>query len=444
MKYVGLIGFNSVEYVEKIIELWNEESCVILLDNSTPYEMIVEHLNMVKCNICYIENKIYLINKEKIENERNISFIAFNSNYKEYNLLPDYIYSKYNPNERDLPAVVIFSSGTTGNAKGVELSHYAISKNSDMIFSSMNIDKTSVMYLIKKISHSSTLVGELLVALRNNIKMLVGPTVVPTRVILKNIEDYKVTILCANPNLLKSIVDEKIKRNFGLKSIKKIFTSGDKWYRNDCIHARLSLKDIEIYNMYGLTEAGPRVSMQNKLFCNANSVGFPLDGVKIKILNDNYENCMSNEKGTIFIKTPSKFTNYVSVNCKLRDDTSEWINTGDIGYLDEYGELFIVDRVDDVINLNSHKIYPNDIENRIIKFTNIDACIIVKKSDYKINKEYLICFYVGESIDETKLIRKLKNVCIDYEIPKIYIKLDELPQNINGKRDKIKLMEMME
>lgn len=444
MKYIGLIGFNSIEYVEKILKIWNDGDCVVLLDSSTPYISIIEQLNITNSSMCYVCEEIYEKNYDLFKYNLNIQFISFKSNSKNYKLLPKYIYDLYIFNDSHKPAVVIFSSGTTGDAKGIELSHYAVSKNSDMIYNSMNLDKDDKMFIIKKLSHSSTLVGELLVALRNSLNILIGPTIVPMRIIIKNIEEYKISVLCVNPTLLKTIAISLDKKECKISTIKKIFVSGDKFYRQDCLEIRKKLPSIKIYNMYGLTEAGPRVSMQNSIFCYENSVGIPLKDVEVKILNKENKKCESYEKGIIYVKTPTRFTKYVNMYNKFNNITEEWINTGDIGFLNEKNELFITDRVDDVIIINAHKIYPNDIENKILCLCDIQECKIIKKNKKNTNSEFLICVYVGEVVNSKVIIKELRNCLLDYEIPKVFLKIDSMPKNNNGKIDTRLLKKMIE
>ena len=99
--------------------------------------------------------------------------------------------------------------------------------------------------------------------------------------------------------------------------------------------------------MYGLTEAGPRVTMQDITHCTKTSVGIPLKGVEIKIVCNNKNSTDYYEQGEVFVKTPCCAINY---NYKDSNETA-WIRTGDIGYVDENNELYIVNRLDDVILL---------------------------------------------------------------------------------------------
>lgn len=440
MANIALIGFNSIEYVEKLIDIWNNGNCAILIDCNTPYESLVELMKIANTETCYIDNAI--LNDTFRLNDKKINFIVYQSTYKKFSYLPKFIRNKYVYNDSNTPAIIIFSSGTTGKAKGVILTHFAISKNSDMIYQSMEINEKDAMYVVKKFSHSSVLIGELLVALKYNIKVLIGPIVVPTRLLLSNISKYKITVVCINPTIVRLISKELDKEEYNLSNFKKIFISGDKLYFKDILDIRKKLNKVEVYNMYGLSEAGPRVTMQNKKNCFQNSVGVPINCVEVKVINEYHKNCKTNEYGIIFVKTPSKYSGYINNCIKFNDPKDEWINTGDIGYFDKNGELFIIGRIDDVIIIDSHKIYPSDIENKIIKTFGFIECVILKSSNSKTAISNLICLYVGEEQKEITIKRELGKYLLDYEIPRKFIKIDEVPKNRNGKRDIIKIKEL--
>ena len=134
--------------------------------------------------------------------------------------------------------------------------------------------------------------------------------------------------------------------------------------------------------------------------------------------------------GVVYVNTPSRYKGYVVGETKHKSLLDGWLNTGDIGYIDVNGELHISGRIDDVIIIKSHKIYPLDIETRIIANSSIVECVVVKIS---INDtDFTGCLYVSET-DEVSIKRKLKDVMMAYEIPYYFVRCDSLPRTLNGK-----------
>lgn len=97
-------------------------------------------------------------------------------------------------------------------------------------------------------------------------------------------------------------------------------------------------------------------------------------------------------------------------------------------------------RLDDVIIINSHKIYPDDIEKQIMKNKNINECSVVKICMNE--NEFIGCLYSSPYNEEDAIIRYLNSTLIKYEIPKYFVRCDKIPRNINGKVSK-KLVEYL-
>ncbi len=263
-------------------------------------------------------------------------------------LLPSEIYAKFRNNYSRDEAIVIYSSGTTGKSKGIILSHFAINTNADAIINYMKPCNNDCMYIVKNLTHSSSITGELLVDLKMKIDLLITPTIVPPRYTLMNIEKYGVTILCINPTLLKLYVDDIKKNNkkYDLSALKKIYVNGAKADKKLILGAQNTLINQQIYYEYGLSEAGPRVASQALEYCNIHSVGKPIMGVQVKILKENGETAAINEHGIIHVLTPSKYEKYILGEVKYSSLYKDWLNTGDIGYIDENEELHVLKQVE--------------------------------------------------------------------------------------------------
>ncbi len=429
MARCALIGENSIGYINTLIDIWNNGDCAVLLDWRIPFSTAVEMMIEADVLTCFIEKGLF----SKVENEipNSIDVITFEKQNSSAALLPNCIYDNFQENYSRSEAVVIYSSGTTGKSKGIILSHFAINTNADAIIDYMNPTVEDCIYIAKTLSHSSTLTGELLVALKTRMKLVVAPTIVPPRYVLNNINILGVTIICLNPTLVSMFADEYERKKYDISSLRTIYVSGS--ILNDRIYekAHAVFADIPIYNVYGLSEAGPRVTAQRSDCCKSNSVGKPIKDVDIKIVNEQGSIVSDGVYGTIHVKTPSVFAGYIVGENKHNSLYEGWHNTGDVGYIDANAELHIINRVDDVIIIDSHKIYPSEIEKQIVEQSDVKECAVVK---VELNgNEFIGCLYANENEIDRDLKEKLKTKLLVYEVPRFFLRCDAMPITPNGK-----------
>ena len=128
MQRIGIIGENSVEYVKKILECWEQNNSVVLMDWRVPLDKAIEIMREIGVSKIYVED-VFIKNVQ----DNNILYVPFKSEDQKCTELSPSIFKMYKPNYSENEAVVLFSSGTTGKAKGISLSHRAITNNVDSI-----------------------------------------------------------------------------------------------------------------------------------------------------------------------------------------------------------------------------------------------------------------------------------------------------------------------
>lgn len=439
MARIALIGDNSVEYISTLLDIWNRGDCAVLIDWRIPFQ--TAHEMMIEANVskCYIEGRIF--SKISPKDYPSLKFEVYDNNTVTAKELPANAYEKFHENYSSDEAIIIYSSGTTGKSKGVILSHFAINTNADAIMEYMKLNPYDCVYMVKTISHLSCITGELLTALKSRIRIIIGSVVVPPRVILNNAQRFGVTDMCINPTILRLIVEECKRKDYDISSLHNIYVHGAKTDTKLSENAKTVFSDINIYFEYGLTEAGPRVTSQKVNDSHNESDGVPITGVKIAIIDNNGIPLRTGEKGIIHVKTPSIYSGYVCGEEKHKSLYNDWLNTGDIGYIDNAGELHVVDRIDDVINIGAHKIYPSDVERLILEKDNISACV-VSKCTYN-GTETIGCLYVSDNDCGLSIIQQLKAKLMPYEIPKRYVRVSAIPCNVRGKVNRSEVSRML-
>ena len=440
LDFVGIISENSVSFVVSMMAILHVGAIAAPLDPQLPIMQVKEIL--LNCNVKCVcisgirPEKNFRMHSNEANSFSGITFL--NESNGDWQTDINTMQTKNGEGFTDSEhALLLFTSGTTGHSKGALLTHKAIMKNVDAIIDYMNPSKEDIFLVTKTLVHASTLTGELLVALKAGAKIIMENPVISPSAMLARIQKRRPTIIGVNPSILQLLIRASF-TNHDVSSVKRIYTSGAVATEDILFQAENLFHNALILNVYGLTEAGPRVAAQRAESKNRKygSVGSPIKGVRILVKSNQGTICKPYEKGTIFVETESIMTGYWNnPEDTYKKISNGWINTGDIGYFDEDGNLFISGRADEVIIRGAHNIDLCKIENIIKKYTGILDCVVFGVPE-QVNGNRIICFYKKENnafINKKDLITNSGNYLAQYEIPQEIYEVDEIPSTVTGK-----------
>ncbi len=339
-------------------------------------------------------------------------------------------------------SIIILTSGTTGTPKGANRSTPPTLAPIGGILSHVPFKANEVTSLPAPMFHA-------LGFLHGTIAMFLGSTLVLRRKfkpphVLEDIEKYKVTAMVVVPVMLSRILDavEKMDKKPDLSSLKIVFISGSQLGAE---LASRALKDLGpvIYNMYGSTEiAFATIAGPQDLERNAATVGPVVKGVKVKILDDNGKERPQGEVGRIFVGNAFPFQGYTGGGHKQIIDGL--MSSGDVGYFDEHGLLYVSGRDDEMIVSGGENVFPAEVEDLISGHPEVVEATAIGVED----KEWghrLRAFVVkkdGSDVDEDTIKHYVRDHLARYKVPREVVFLEELPRNPTGKVLKRELREM--
>lgn len=439
-KKIVVIGKNSyqwaVSYLAAVIV-----GIVVPIDKELHIDDISNFMNVAKADAVLGDDKYISLlsqNKEKIENFNTI-YINFNSDkdsetFRSYSLLKELGKKEIEEGNHsfddisidpDEMHILLFTSGTTGNAKGVCLSHKNICSNIMSTYGIVKVKRNDQVLSVLPIHHTyECTLGFLLVLYSGAcISYCEG-----LRYINKNIEEFKPSIFLCVPLLLEKmykkiettvakslpkyskegtniidnipfplsvIVKRKVKNSLGGRL--RAFIVGAAPLNPSLVNSYKKL-GIKALQGYGLTECSPLVAGNNDFYINPNSVGLPIPNVKYKINTPN-----ENGEGEILVKGPNVMLGYYNneeeTNKVLKDG---WFYTGDVGKIDADGWLYITGRCKTVIvTKNGKNIYPEELE----KYLNDSPLIseaLVTGLNYENDDETYVNAQIFPNIDAIK------------------------------------------
>lgn len=198
--------------------------------------------------------------------------------------------------------------------------------------------------------------------------------------------------------------------------------------------ANCQKNDIPVIQSYGMTETASQVVALNFKMAKQKlgSSGLPLFPVELKIADENEQQVKPYEHGEILLKAPNITRGYLH---QAERKVEDWFHTGDIGYLDEEGYLFVVSRLADIIISGGENIYPAEVEQVLLAYSGICDAAVVGVQDKvwdQIPVAYLV-LEVGANLDTEALREFCETKLARYKIPKKFIVIRELPRNAAGK-----------
>ena len=423
-KRIAVVGRNRYEWV--VAHLANVLGGIVSvpLDKELQVDELESCLVRSKADVVVFDEK-YIDNIKEIEKRENTNLKEYicmskQDGYKDFWTLKeqgeklikeqkrrDYINAKI---DKDKMAILLFTSGTTSKSKAVMLSQKNIASN---VYAMLLVEKfypTDVNLAFLPFHHifGST---EMIVMLAVGLK-----TAFPDglRYVAQNLKEYKVSVFVGVPLLIEAIyknIEKEVEKQGKTKLINTAKKASNfllklhidirkKLFKQilDALggHMRFIISGgapldkrvaqgfndlgIELVQGYGLTETSPVIAAENTIKKKSGSIGFPMDNVEVEIVNKDEDGI-----GELRVKGPNVMLGYYEneeeTNKVIRDG---WFYTGDLGYFDEEGYLFLTGRQKDMIVLkNGKKVFPEELEILVNRIDLVEECIVFGMPDEK-------------------------------------------------------------
>ena len=190
---------------------------------------------------------------------------------------------------------------------------------------------------------------------------------------------------------------------------------------------------IEIGEGYGLTETSPIVTWSRGVIPRAGSVGLPLEGVEIVIVEPDGTPVESGDAGEIVVRSPGVFQGYLDAKEATEQvlTADGWFWTGDMGVFDSDGFLYLVDRIKDIVIVSGFNVYPAEVESVIMQHPDVRGVIVVGTSDERTGEA--VVAHVSGQVSVEELDEYCRASLSRYKCPSEFHLVDELPVSPNGK-----------
>jgi acyl-CoA synthetase (AMP-forming)/AMP-acid ligase II len=340
---------------------------------------------------------------------------------------------------------ILFTSGTTGKPKGAMLAHGATVRAYTAWSDVVGLREGDRYLIVNPFFHSFGLNAGILASL------LKGATIIPHAVfdvdaVMQRAAQEHVTMLPGPPTIYMSILDHPRLSEFDMSSLRLAVTGAAVVPVEMVRRMRSELSFETIVTGYGLTEATGICTMcrhDDDPETIANTAGRAIPGVEVRVVDDDGTPVPTGEPGEVVVRGYNIMQGFIHdpEATAAAIDADGWLHTGDVGVLDERGNLRITDRKKDMFITGGFNAYPAEIENTIQEHDGVSQVAVVGVPDARMGEvgyAYIVA-RPGATIDQDEMIAWCRERMANYKVPRFVEVVDALPLNASGKVLKFEL-----
>ncbi|MBW1734617.1 MAG: long-chain fatty acid--CoA ligase [Deltaproteobacteria bacterium] len=344
------------------------------------------------------------------------------------------------------PCQILYTSGTTGQPKGVVLTHENVVWNTINMLQARGDRPEDVALIVGPLFHAAALNSHYTSRLALGATSIIMSKFDPVE-LMEVIQNERVTVVSGTPTMFIMLMESCAAGQYDTSSVTTLTSGADKL-------ADSTKKAIleyfpgagGIYDVYGCTECSPCVTTLDKRdsLRKTGSVGRPLPFVEVKLLDDEGQPVPAGEPGEIVVRGPVVMKGYYG----RPEETAKvlkhgWLYTGDVAWADEEGFLYVVDRKKDIIVSGGENIFAREVEEHLLTHPSVLKAAVFGLPDPKWGEKVAAAVVLkqGQSPDKKDLLKHLRGRISNYKMPKEVFFLDQLPEGSTGKVQKQVLRE---
>jgi long-chain acyl-CoA synthetase len=339
------------------------------------------------------------------------------------------------PRAPDDTAVLVYTSGTTGRPKGAELTHFQLYMNSTIAGGLFGVRSDDVVLAVLPFFHVFGLSSVINVFVRFGGCLSILPRFQPAAA-LDAIEADRCTVIGGVPTMLHTLAQQDIVGR-DLSAL-RVAVSGGASLPEDIMRTFEDKYRIEVLEGYGMTETASSCSFNRPGDRKVLSIGRPLWGVRMRVADSSGRPLPAGREhvGEILIRGHNVMKGYLGRPAATAEALrGGWLHSGDLGYVDEDGFYFIVDRTKDLVIRGGYNVYPREIEEVLYAHPAILEAAVIGKPDQRLGEEVVavVALRPGHDVSAEDVIAYTRERLAAYKYPREIRFMAELPKGPSGK-----------
>lgn len=331
-------------------------------------------------------------------------------------------------------AVIHYTAGTTGHPKGAMLSHENLLASIAGCREALLVTSEDCLAAVLPLFHSFGQIVGMHLPLVSGASLVMHTKFEPA-VILDSLEQDRVSIFPGVPGMFEQLLQQKPPKE-KFSALKFCVASGAPLSQR--VHNEmLNRYGVTVLAGYGLSECSPLATVQQPFSEHRQgSVGMPLPGLEVRLLGSDGNELTHGDVGEITLRGAATMRGYLNRSEATKEVLRDgWLLTGDVGYLDAEGYLYVIDRKKDLILKAGFNVYPREVEDLINTHPKVEECAVIGVPD-KYQGEEVKAFVVlrqGQHASKEELIQYCREKMAAYKCPKHVEFCGELPRGATGK-----------
>jgi long-chain acyl-CoA synthetase len=333
-------------------------------------------------------------------------------------------------------AVILYTSGSTGDARGVELTHGGLRSQAGFLAGPvLGLTPNDVVLGAAPFAHVFGLTGVMNAPIAAGACIVLMPRF-EAAAALELMAVSGTTVLLGVPTMCIALLQAA--ESTSLLPPLRVAHSGGASLAPEILRAFEGRFGCQVVEGYGMTEtAGPVTTHRFGHLCKPASVGTPANGMEVRVVDGDGAEVGAGEIGEVLARGAAVTTGYWHNPSATADAFREagWLSTGDMGYVDEDGYLFLVDRKKDVIIRGGYSVYPRELEDVLYAHPGVLEAIVLGVPDSLLGEEVvaLVVARPGADCDPDDVKRYVRERVAAYKYPRLVVLVEQLPRGPSGK-----------
>ncbi len=333
-------------------------------------------------------------------------------------------------------AILLYTSGTTGKPKGVQLTSFQLYMNAMAHVEAFGMDPTSKVVAVMPLFHALGLSGILNATVSAGGTVLLLPKFDVERV-LEVIQRDGATIIHGVPTMYHALLHFPKLSEYDISTLRRCGSAGAA-IPAEVLDAVEDTFGVQILEMYGLTESGPLATYNDPNDRKPYSIGKPIPGVEVEIWNEHNQPLPRGAEhvGEMVIRGHNTMSGYLNnPEATAEAFTDGWLHTGDLAYQDEDGFLFFVDRKKELIIRGGYNVYPREVEEVLYTNPKVSEAAVIGVPDERLGEEIkaFVTLKPGVTAHPAELVDYVKDRLAPYKYPRVVEIIEQMPKSPTGK-----------